>query len=93
MMSRVRARGAAAALVALLACGGGSQGFPAEAANEFLDVCAAQDTDEMTCQCVLDYVEGRFSLGELNRLTADMEIGEGLPEDLVDDAIAECLGI
>lgn len=89
MASRFRGRVAAAVCAVLVACGGSAR-FPADAANEFLDVCMAEEFEERTCRCILEYLEGRFTLAQLNRLTADIEIGEGLPKDIVDDAVDDC---
>jgi hypothetical protein len=50
--------------LAVAACGGGGEDYPAEVAEPFLSSCTAGGTSEAVCQCALDKLEEEYSLEE-----------------------------
>lgn len=55
---------AALAALALAACGGGGEDYPAEIAEPFLSSCTAGGTSRAVCQCALDELEAEYSVEE-----------------------------
>jgi hypothetical protein len=93
-------RGALAALLALVSCGGHDP-YPAAVVDRFLASCvgklpAGQEGQRAvfaaSCRCMLDRLQGKYSLEQFNALETRMANGgAGVQEELA-PIVAECRG-
>lgn len=93
---RLRRLAAAAAGVALLACGGDDGGEPApddysaELRAEFVTSCVAQGTGQDQCACLYDALEDEIPIERYAEVDAAIRSGdEDIPDDIADLA-ASC---